>query len=43
MGRNARTVQSYTEDGGIIDFTVQDKVEKYIWDIIHKKGFHLAE
>ena len=43
MGRSARTVQSFTEDGGIIDFTGQDKVENSIWDRIHKNIFNLAE
>ena len=43
MSRSARTVQSSTEDGGIVDFIGQDKAENAIWDIIHKKRFHLAE
>ena len=43
MGQSARTVQASTEDGGIVDFTGQDKVENDIWDRTHKKRFHLAE
>ena len=43
MGRSARTVQASTEDGGVVDLTVQDKVENTIWDRIHKKMFHIAE
>ena len=43
MGRSARTVQSSTEDGGIVDFTGQDKVENTIWDIIPNNIFHIAE
>ena len=43
MGRSARKLQAYKEDGGIFDFTEQNKVEKSIWGRIHKKRFHLAE
>ena len=43
MGRSARTVQASTEDGGIVDFTGQYKVENAIRDRIHKKRFHIAE
>ena len=39
MGRSARTVQASTEDGGIVDFKGQDKVEKSIWYRIHKNIF----
>ena len=35
MGRSARTVQASIEDGGIVDFTGQDKVENAIWDRIN--------
>ena len=42
-GRSARTVQASTEDGGIVDFTGQDRVENTIWDRVHKKISHLAE
>ena len=38
-----KTVQSSIEDGGIVDFTGQDRSENAIWDRIHKKIFHLAE
>ena len=43
MVRSTRTVQASTEDGGVVDFTGQDKVKNAIWDIIHKKIFHLVE
>ena len=43
MDRIARTVQASTEDGGIVNFTGQDKVENAICDRIHKKIFHLSE
>ena len=31
------------EDGVIVDFTGQDKVENAIWGRINKKRFHLVE
>ena len=43
MGRSASTFQASTKDGGIVDFVGKDKVENAIWDIIHKKRFHIAE
>ena len=43
IGISARTVQAYTEDGGIVDFTGQGKAEKAIWDRIDKKRFHRSE
>ena len=43
MGPSARTVQASTEDGGIVDFTGQDRVENSICDRTHKKRFHLLE
>ena len=43
MGQSSRTAQAFTEDGGIVGFTGQDRVENGIWDRIHKKRFHLAE
>ena len=43
IGRSARKVQESTEDGGIFDFTGQDKEENAIWDRIHKNILHLEE
>ena len=43
MGQNARTFQASTDDGVIVDFTGQDKVENSIWDRIYKTIFHLVE
>ena len=36
-------MQAKVEDGIVIDFEGQNKVEKEIWDWIHNKRFYLAE
>ena len=43
MSISARIVQESSEDGGIGDFTGQDKMENMIWDKIGNNIFHLAE
>ena len=42
-GGNVWSVQVITDDGGVMEHTEQDAVQKAIWDEIHGKRFYLAE